>query len=346
MCMLLLPKTTEYIITGEKALYLQGVISFNPSKFIAMVMRGSQLQVLKTDYPNGIFKTQVDALRNGFVEEIDKRSVHLKERLLVEIDAFNMDAILKKEAIKNLYKICDPVKVRKVILFFKKNNLKMKPSHASLIFLDIKEIDFNNITKDNAGQFLREYLMNKIYESGVVHLIKGGSVVGAYIGSKRVTKDIDGYYAINEHDKLLKFIQESKDNLTFNAIDFNNNNFNNISEYKRARMIVSVKSRKLHLNKIIKDITITLDVDYSFDSSRLNNIIKEYKIKPRKLWKQNRMFLPITQEMTIVEKIVSVLDSQNKNTWRSKDMMDIFTMLTSSNKKIETALIIKWFIFK
>ena len=321
---------------------MHGLISFNPSEYTVVVKRGSNLGYLRDQNKGGVFNTQTEEIRTKFTSDVDGRFVYSIERLLVEIDTFEIDELIKREAIRNLWERCNPSKVEKVIIFLKKK--KKRISKTSIEFLEQKKIDFSDITKQNAEEFIREYLMNRIFESKITHFIKGGSAVEVYTSKKRGTNDIDGYYNINEHNKIINALEVEKDSITFIVKDFNNKNFKNIETTQRARMIIGVKSRNNNLNSIIKNIEITLDVDYSIDEKDMIEIIEKYKLKKTKLWKQNRHYFPITREMLIAEKVMSLLDSQKKIIWRAKDMMDVSNLL--KQKDIKNEIIKEWFIYK
>ena len=129
------------VISGIKALYLQGVISFNPEFADIAFKSGSNLRYYREKFPEYKPFTQIPELLKIGIDEIGNKIVFTKERLLVDIHKFVLDEQLKKEALRNLYKECDPAKVYLIVKEFKRM-VRINPSPESLHFLKIKRMYF------------------------------------------------------------------------------------------------------------------------------------------------------------------------------------------------------------
>ena len=118
------------VLTGVKALYLHRVISFNPNKYDFVFQSGASLKYYKERYSNMHPTTMINEYHQLFTEIIDGYTVYTKERLLIEIDSFKIDNILKKEAIKTLFRLCDYYEFTRV---YKKLKKKIDSSHLKLL---------------------------------------------------------------------------------------------------------------------------------------------------------------------------------------------------------------------
>ena len=336
------PRNT--VITGIKALYLQGVISFNPEFVDIAFKSGSNLRYYKEKFPAYKPFTQIPELLKIGIEQIGERTLFTKERLLVDIHKFNIDELLKKEALRNLYRECDPAKVYLIVKEFKGIS-RISPSEESIHFLKIKKDVFldNQIANDEIEQHLREMVMNRLYESGISCLVKGGSAVEVSIAQKRGTKDVDMYSSTKEMTTLIEVLSKQKDHIFFKVNDFNKKNFSNIEEKKHARVELLARSSEAYYASKVKNQTLILDISFDLSEEDYSWALKEFKLKPRKLWKLQRMYMPISDDMLLGEKVMAALDSQTKKIWRAKDMMDIFNL---SKKDINISLAQKWFAKK
>ena len=206
------PKNT--ILTGVKALYLQGVISFNPDIYEFVFQSGASLNYYKNKFDNVIPTTQIEEFRNLFVEKLIGYKIYTKERLLVEIDTFKLDELLKQEAIKKLFKVCDYAKVLKTYNTLKKKN-RFSPSQASKVFLQDFKVNFLGFStnKIDLEQYIREYILNKFYRHNINYIAKGGSVIETYGLFKRGTRDSDIYSVLERHNYLLEILKTKEDNL-------------------------------------------------------------------------------------------------------------------------------------
>ena len=258
------PRNT--VITGIKALYLQGVISFNPEFVDIAFKSGSNLRYYKEKFPTYKPFTQIPELLKIGIEQIGERTLFTKERLLVDIHKFNIDELLKKEALRNLYRECDPAKVYLIVKEFKGIS-RISPSEESIHFLKIKKDVFldNQIANDEIEQHLREMVMNRLYESGISCLVKGGSAVEVSIAQKRGTKDVDMYSSTKEMTTLIEVLSKQKDHIFFKVNDFNKKNFSNIEEKKHARVELLARSSEAYYASKVKNQTLILDI--SFDLS-------------------------------------------------------------------------------
>ena len=332
------------VLTGVKALYLHGLISFNPNKYDFVFPSGASINYYKEKYTNVVPRTMIKEYHHLFTEIVGDYLLYTKERLLVEIDTFEIDHILKKEAIKNLYRLCDYQKFLKVYETLKKKN-RFTPSEASLRYKEVKKVDFLGFSADreNLEIYIREYILNRFYDNNLEYIAKGGSVVESYGMFKRGTFDSDAYLPITRHQNIIKLLEERKDGIYFKCSDFNNKDFKSIEKYKRSRIVVKPKSWIVKLSIALKDISLIIDADYSLSEEEIIKIKDEYKIKERNLWKTNRKYVPLTRSMLLAEKILSSLDSQNKDIWRAKDLMDIHVLLKGEYKIRDVK---KWLTFK
>ena len=119
-------------------------------------------------------------------------------------------------------------------------------------------------------QHLREMVMNRLFESGINCLVKGGSAVEVSIAQKRGTKDIDMYALTNELSTVIDILSKQKDHVFFGISDFNKKNFSNVEKKKHARVNLLARSSeayyasKVNGQKLILDISFDLsEEDYS-----------------------------------------------------------------------------------
>lgn len=343
-CMIKQPKSS--IITGPKALYLNKAISFNPEVIDFIMPSGANLSYYRKEQPNNTFSTQIKEIREVGVVESDGLIYFGPERILIDIDKFKMDEILKNEAIRNLARIIDPAELKRQIEKLSKIN-RFKISDKAKEILNKEYIPFisKDITSDELEEHLKLYVSNRLYESKVTHFIKGGTAVEIYTSKRRGTLDTDGFFSISEHNDIMDALTKVKDDIYFEVTDYNDKNFSTIDKHQRARMVLKPKSKIRYYSSILNKLNINLiiDVDYSKDIDELKAIISEFNIKERRIDKLNRLYMPISRSMLIGEKIQSSLDSTNKNTWRAKDLMDIHNLIKGDYKKED---VIKWFKMK
>lgn len=335
------------VITGVKALYLNKAISFNSEVIDFILPSGSNVSYYKDHYSTGSFTTQLKKISSIGKIEKDGNIFFGPERLLIDIDKFEMDEILKDEAIRNLIRMVDPSELKRMITKLKSVN-RFTISSKALEILEKKYMHFINkdVERSDVEEHLKLYVSNRLFESDITHFIKGGTAVEIYTSKRRGTLDTNGFFNIEEHNNIIEALTKVKDDIYFEVSDYNGNDFNNIKEYKRTRMVLKPKSKIRYYSSILNDLDITLmiDVDYSKDINELNEIIKDFNIKGRKIDKLNRMYMPISSSMLIGDKIQSALDSINKKTWRAKDLMDVHNLLKIKDYKKED--IIKWFVIK
>lgn len=334
------------ILCGASALAYLNIISFNPSLKTIALPRGSEN---RNYYRNKGFEVRGIEL-DIFEYKINKKMnirIYSYERLFVDLCKTPLEATIKSEAIKNIQKFLNPYEVEKIYL-------KLKKRYRNVDWLFVEEYLAKNMTPINKyilksphliGDYIREYVINIIDQFNLPVILKGGSAIELLIENKRATEDIDLIASSKNIEKLLKKLEDPKNDLYFKC---DKDEWKKNKKSQIIRLNLSIISKNKEVQKIINlnvnnPEKLKIAFNTTFANEEVQSIIKTYQLtkKPLKYLKNKSCYI-FSIEMIIAEKFQAII-GKVENTTRTKDLIDIF-VLGKLNYQINK--VYKWFLRK
>lgn len=178
-------------------------------------------------------------------------------------------------------------------------------------------------------------------------LVKSGSAIELYLSFKRSTNDIDTNIDLNDLNKLLKSLKNKYNPIFFEIL--NEQELESNLSKNKINILLLLKPKTLKRLEYFKEILnsineIKLTLNGTYSKQELKEIIDDFKVTKRVLKIVKSHALVFTSEMLVAEKYQSLI-SKNKNSTRTKDLIDLY-FLISESKDFNYDKFFKWFFRK
>lgn len=339
----------DAIITSLSALYDLGITSYKPSKVYIEMPFGTNISFYEKKY--NISVQNKETINIGTIE-FKNNKYYCIERLFVELEKFPLENTIFNQAIKNLESKVNPALVLNI---YKKINKKRRGINKERIekFLSKYFIDIEAALKSKENNdkelVVREYIMALLSKKEVpISITKGGSAIELYLDFKRSTNDIDTHADISYIKEILDHLKNKNNVIYFDVINEEQIQENILKKKNNISLQLKVRTIKRNdeLIAIINNInSVKLTLNGTYSQNELNEIINEFKITKTQLKTINNAHaLVFTKEMLVAEKYQSLI-SKNKDSTRTKDLIDLYFLLNNNND-FNYEKFYKWFFRK
>ena len=322
-----LPKNA--IITGVSALSAWGLISYVPSKMTIEMPKGTKVTAY-SDYKITTQSLDTFSLGKDKINDID---IYSPERLIVELNKFDLENTIKAEAIRNLEQICNPYLVKRIYdaLAPTRRNLDHEYIKSYLLSRLVSLVDkLKNYSESQQKDMLREYLLSRLGDMNIPVLIKGGSSIELFSEIKRSTLDIDAHVGISNVENLLANLTSKDYEIYFELTKESEIEIQEILKGSKKKNILKInlipKTRSGKLKEVLGthlDFVNDLSLNLTYTLEQIREIITIFKLSKRKLkFFNNKSCLTFSREMLLAEKFQSLI-SKPENTQRTKDLIDL-----------------------